>query len=107
MSYLLLTEIGAYPASRELDNLLCYICYNSNKLAWAVYEVWSSADFFVMHILASPFQCARQGFALGLTVLVGTISTIKLDSLLKLIVDLLEVSSSMKGQVSKNHVCIC
>lgn len=47
----------------------------------------------------SLLQCARQGFALGLTILVGTIHSIKLDSLLKLIVDLLDVSSSMKGQV--------
>ncbi|KAF2312266.1 hypothetical protein GH714_029613 [Hevea brasiliensis] len=47
---------------------------------------------------SSSRECARQGFALGLTVLVGTIPSIKLDSLLKLIVDLLEVSSSMKGQ---------
>lgn len=44
-------------------------------------------------------QCARQGFALGLTILVGTIHSIKLDSLLKVIVDLLDVTSSMKGQV--------
>ena len=44
-------------------------------------------------------QCARQGFALGLTLLVGAVPDIALSSLLKLIVDLLEVSSSMKGQV--------
>lgn len=44
-------------------------------------------------------QCARQGFALGLTVLVGAVHSLKVDSLLKLIVDLLEVSSSMRGQV--------
>ena len=47
------------------------------------------------------FQCARQGFALGLTILVSTIPSIKVKSLLKLIVDFLEVSSSMKGQVGK------
>ncbi|XP_050209796.1 uncharacterized protein LOC126660371 [Mercurialis annua] len=51
---------------------------------------------------SSSRECARQGFALGLTVLVGTISSIKLDSLLRLIVDLLEVSSSMKGQEIKD-----
>lgn len=45
-------------------------------------------------------QCARQGFALGLTMLVGMVPSIKLESLLKLITTLLEVSSSMKGQVS-------
>lgn len=44
-------------------------------------------------------QCARQGFALGLTVLAGTVHNIKVDSFLKLVVNLLEVTSSMKGQV--------
>ncbi|XVF01463.1 hypothetical protein REPUB_Repub04eG0091400 [Reevesia pubescens] len=48
--------------------------------------------------VSSSRECARQGFALGLTALVATIPNIKLDSLLKLIVNLLEVSSSMKGQ---------
>ncbi|EEF44083.1 DNA binding protein, putative [Ricinus communis] len=51
---------------------------------------------------SSSRECARQGFALGLTVLISTIPSIKLDSLLKLIVDLLEVSSSMKGQEVKD-----
>ncbi|XP_065870182.1 uncharacterized protein [Euphorbia lathyris] len=51
---------------------------------------------------SSSRECARQGFALGLTVLIGTISSIKVDSLLKLIVELLEVSSSMKGQEVKD-----
>ncbi|CAL5377606.1 unnamed protein product [Camellia sinensis] len=48
--------------------------------------------------VSSSRECARQGFALGLTILVGAIPSIKVDALLKLIVDLLEVSSSMKGQ---------
>ncbi|KAK3182701.1 hypothetical protein Dsin_029987 [Dipteronia sinensis] len=48
--------------------------------------------------VSSSRECARQGFALGLTLIVDTIPNIKVDSLLKLIVDLLEVSSSMKGQ---------
>ncbi|KAL2254491.1 UNVERIFIED_CONTAM: Myb-binding protein 1A-like protein [Sesamum indicum] len=48
--------------------------------------------------VSSSRECARQGFALGLTILVGTVPSIKLDSLLKLIINLLEVSSSMKGQ---------
>lgn len=52
--------------------------------------------------VSSSRECARQGFALGLTILVGTIHSITLDSLLKLIVDLLEVSSSMKGQEAKD-----
>ncbi|KAL6964196.1 DNA-directed DNA polymerase [Sarracenia purpurea var. burkii] len=51
--------------------------------------------------VSSSRECARQGFALGLTILVGSISNIKVDALLKLIVDLLEVSSSMKGQEVK------
>ncbi|KAK9110951.1 hypothetical protein Scep_018470 [Stephania cephalantha] len=49
--------------------------------------------------VSSSRECARQGFALGLTLLVSKFPCIKLDSLLKLITDLLEVSSSMKGQV--------
>ncbi|KAM0028732.1 putative DNA-directed DNA polymerase [Helianthus debilis subsp. tardiflorus] len=52
--------------------------------------------------VSSSRECARQGFALGLTMLVGEVSSISLDSLLKLIVDLLEVSSSMKGQEIKD-----
>ncbi|XP_023744837.1 uncharacterized protein LOC111892992 [Lactuca sativa] len=52
--------------------------------------------------VSSSRECARQGFALGLTMLVGAVSDIALDSLLKLIVDLLEVSSSMKGQEIKD-----
>ncbi|GKD37332.1 Myb-binding protein 1A-like protein [Tanacetum coccineum] len=52
--------------------------------------------------VSSSRECARQGFALGLTMLVGAVSNIAIDSLLKLIVDLLEVSSSMKGQEIKD-----
>ncbi|KAH7519011.1 hypothetical protein JRO89_XSUnG0154100 [Xanthoceras sorbifolium] len=52
--------------------------------------------------VSSSRECARQGFALGLTLLVDTIPSIKVDSLLKLIVDLLEVSSSMKGQEARD-----
>ncbi|GER55585.1 DNA polymerase V family [Striga asiatica] len=52
--------------------------------------------------VSSSRECARQGFALGLTVLVGTVPSIKLDSLLKLIDTLLEVTSSMKGQEAKD-----
>ncbi|KAJ8768977.1 hypothetical protein K2173_023972 [Erythroxylum novogranatense] len=48
--------------------------------------------------VSSSRECARQGFAVGLTALIGTISNISLDSLLKLIVELLDVSSSMMGQ---------
>lgn len=56
------------------------------------------ASLFLSIIL---LQCARQGFALGLTILVGTVPSIRLESLLKLITTLLEVTSSMKGQVGK------
>lgn len=48
--------------------------------------------------VSSSRECARQGFSLGLTLLVSTVPTIRVESLLKLSVDLLEVSSSMKGQ---------
>ncbi|CAA0807383.1 DNA polymerase V family [Striga hermonthica] len=52
--------------------------------------------------VSSSRERARQGFALGLTILVGTVPSIKLDSLLKLIDTLLEVTSSMKGQEAKD-----
>ncbi|KAL6269884.1 hypothetical protein ACE6H2_026795 [Prunus campanulata] len=54
--------------------------------------------------VSSSRECARQGFALGLTTLVSTISSIKVNSLLKLIIDFLEVSSSMKGQEQRDHL---
>ncbi|KAL4179938.1 hypothetical protein AMTRI_Chr13g122650 [Amborella trichopoda] len=49
--------------------------------------------------VSSSRECARQGFALGLTIVIASIPSIKVDSLLKLIDELLEVSSSMKGQL--------
>ncbi|CAH8363308.1 unnamed protein product [Eruca vesicaria subsp. sativa] len=48
--------------------------------------------------VSSSRECARQGFALGLTLPVSLISSINVESLLKLISDSLSVSSSMKGQ---------
>ncbi|KAM7250192.1 hypothetical protein ACFE04_022075 [Oxalis oulophora] len=54
--------------------------------------------------ISSSRECARQGFALGLTLLVGAVPSIRIDSLLKLIVDLLEYSSSMKGQEAKDNL---
>ncbi|KAF8118445.1 hypothetical protein N665_0005s0203 [Sinapis alba] len=48
--------------------------------------------------VSSSRECARQGFALGLTLPVSLISSISVESLLKLISDSLPVSSSMKGQ---------
>ncbi|KAL2342030.1 hypothetical protein Fmac_009970 [Flemingia macrophylla] len=52
--------------------------------------------------VSSSRECARQGFALGLTVVAGTIHNIKVESFLKLVVNLLEVTSSMKGQEAKD-----
>ncbi|PIA51903.1 hypothetical protein AQUCO_01000044v1 [Aquilegia coerulea] len=52
--------------------------------------------------VSSSRECARQGFAMGLTILVGTLPSIKVDSLMKLIVDILEVTSSMKGQEARD-----
>nr|KYP48490.1 DNA polymerase V [Cajanus cajan] len=52
--------------------------------------------------VSSSRECARQGFALGLTAVVGTIHNIKIESFLKLVVNLLEVTSSMKGQEAKD-----
>jgi DNA polymerase phi len=52
--------------------------------------------------VSSSRECARQGFALGLTVLLAVVPSIKVNSLMKLIVDLLDVPSSMKGQEAKD-----
>ncbi|XP_010461774.1 PREDICTED: myb-binding protein 1A-like isoform X2 [Camelina sativa] len=48
--------------------------------------------------VSSSRECARQGFALGLTLPLSVISSINLESLLNLIVESLSISSSMKGQ---------
>lgn len=52
--------------------------------------------------VSSSRECARQGFALGLSIVLAKIPTIKVESLLKLIVNILEVSASMKGQEAKD-----
>ncbi|XP_074286005.1 uncharacterized protein LOC141611379 [Silene latifolia] len=52
--------------------------------------------------VSSSRECARQGFALGLTILLGTNMTVRLDSVIKLVDDLLEVTSSMKGQEARD-----
>ncbi|KAI3841024.1 hypothetical protein MKX03_018255 [Papaver bracteatum] len=52
--------------------------------------------------VSSSRECARQGFALGLTVVLKTIPDVKLDALMKLITDILEINSSMKGQEAKD-----
>ncbi|XP_047312585.1 rDNA transcriptional regulator pol5-like [Impatiens glandulifera] len=49
-------------------------------------------------------ECARQGFALGLSVLVSSIPSIKIDALLNLIVDTLPATSSMKGQDMRDNL---
>ncbi|CAA6658932.1 unnamed protein product [Spirodela intermedia] len=48
-------------------------------------------------IRGSPLP-ERQGFALGLTVVVGSVPAIRVDSIMKLVFQFLEVSSSRKGQ---------
>ncbi|XP_008806265.2 myb-binding protein 1A-like protein [Phoenix dactylifera] len=52
----------------------------------------------LIHGVSSSRECARQGFALGLSAVVGAIHTLEVEPVMKLIVDLLEISSSMKGQ---------
>lgn len=52
--------------------------------------------------VSSSRECARQGFALGLTILITTNFKISVHSLLKLIADSLEISSSMKGQEARD-----
>jgi hypothetical protein len=44
-------------------------------------------------------QFARQGFALGLTVVLESVRAIRVEAIMKLIPSLLEYSSSMKGLV--------
>lgn len=51
--------------------------------------------------VSSSRACARQGFALGFAAVVGAISCIEIEALLKLIEELLEVTSSMKGQEAR------
>ncbi|XP_078169709.1 uncharacterized protein LOC144564074 [Carex rostrata] len=54
--------------------------------------------------VSSSREFARQGFALALAAVLGEIHAIKLDSLMKLIVEELEVSSGMKGQEAKDNL---
>ncbi|KAG0454807.1 hypothetical protein HPP92_024099 [Vanilla planifolia] len=54
--------------------------------------------------VSSSRECARQGFSLGLTVVMGMIPSINLVSVMKLIVSFLEVSSAMKGQEAKDFL---
>ncbi|KAL9689369.1 hypothetical protein QQ045_009754 [Rhodiola kirilowii] len=52
--------------------------------------------------VSSSRECARQGFALGLAVVVRSVNSVDIGALLKLIVSLLEVTSSMKGQEARD-----
>ncbi|KAJ6845448.1 DNA polymerase V-like isoform X1 [Iris pallida] len=52
--------------------------------------------------VSSPRECSRQGFALGFAIVVGSIPSIKVEPLMKLIDKSLEVSSGMKGQEAKD-----
>ncbi|KAJ4757383.1 DNA polymerase V [Rhynchospora pubera] len=54
--------------------------------------------------VSSSREFARQGFALALAAVVAEIHAIKLDSLMKFIVEELEVSSGMKGQEAKDNL---
>lgn len=55
-----------------------------------------SINSFALEI---AFQFARQGFALGLAVVLESIRAIRVEAVMKLIPTLLEYSSSMKGPV--------
>ncbi|KAJ4786518.1 DNA polymerase V [Rhynchospora pubera] len=54
--------------------------------------------------VSSSREFARQGFALALAAVIAEIHAIKLDSLMKFIVEELEVSSGMKGQEAKDNL---
>ncbi|XP_068640137.1 rDNA transcriptional regulator pol5 [Aristolochia californica] len=45
---------------------------------------------------------SRQGFALGLAVVLSKVPGIKVDTVMKLVVDKIEISSSMKGQEARD-----
>ncbi|GKB32093.1 hypothetical protein Tco_0871494 [Tanacetum coccineum] len=60
----------------------------------------SKTSFLAFSRLLGETKCTRQGFALGLAMLAGAVSNITLESLWKLIVDLLKVSSPMRGQLA-------
>lgn len=50
-------------------------------------------------LVSFALQCARQGFALGLAAIVGTIPSVNVESVMKLIEDELRVTVKMEGQV--------
>jgi len=54
--------------------------------------------------ISSSREYARQGFALGLAVVLESIRSIRIGALMKLIPNLLEYSSSMKGPEAKDNL---
>uniref|UniRef100_K3YPC9 DNA polymerase V n=1 Tax=Setaria italica TaxID=4555 RepID=K3YPC9_SETIT len=54
--------------------------------------------------ISSSREYARQGFALGLAVVLESIRAIRVEAVMKLIPNLLEYSSSMKGPEAKDNV---
>ncbi|OEL18924.1 hypothetical protein BAE44_0020058 [Dichanthelium oligosanthes] len=54
--------------------------------------------------ISSSREYARQGFALGLAVVLESIRAIRIEALMKLIPNLLEYSSSMKGPEAKDNL---
>ncbi|KAF8749914.1 hypothetical protein HU200_012516 [Digitaria exilis] len=54
--------------------------------------------------ISSSREYARQGFALGLAVVLESIRSIRVEAIMKLIPNLLEYSSSMKGPEAKDNL---
>ncbi|XP_062218145.1 uncharacterized protein LOC133918324 [Phragmites australis] len=57
--------------------------------------------------VSSSREFARQGFALGLAVVLESIRAISVEAIMKLIPNLLEYSSSMKGPEAKDNLLGC
>lgn len=55
---------------------------------------------YLINFRSISLQYARQGFALGLAVVLESIRSIRVEAIMKLIPNLLEYSSSMKGPVT-------
>lgn len=60
----------------------------------------------IIILIAFYVKCARQGFAAALTTVLAVIPIIRVSSVMRLIVGSLEISSSMKGQVSFIPICV-
>ncbi|KAG8498066.1 hypothetical protein CXB51_007330 [Gossypium anomalum] len=87
----LVDDDGGLKLDAQLDDGLDNCASSSRYAVHHQERVW-------IRVLPLVLQCVGQGFALGLTALVAKIPSIKVDSLLKLIVNLLGVSSSMEDQ---------